>query len=246
MDVRQDASTREQVRNDIVAAAARLLSEQGAAAVTTRAVAQAAGVQAPTIYRLFGDKDGLIDAVAEHVMATYVATKQALAGADEAAGDPVADLRSAWRMHVEFGLANPELYALLGPRARGRSTQAASPATIAGIQVLRARVRRLAAAGRLRVQEHRATMMVHAAGNGSVLALLSTLPEQRDLGLADAMLEAVLGAILTTAPVTPDTRTNAIAMTFATVLPDLPGLSDAERALMSEWLDRSVSSPPNH
>ena len=38
-------------------------------------MAEAAGVQPPTLYRLFGDKDGLIDAVAEHVMATYVAAK---------------------------------------------------------------------------------------------------------------------------------------------------------------------------
>ncbi|WP_338419811.1 TetR family transcriptional regulator [Streptomyces klenkii] len=33
--------------------------------MTTRAVAAAAGVQAPAIYRLFGDKDGLLEAVAE-------------------------------------------------------------------------------------------------------------------------------------------------------------------------------------
>jgi AcrR family transcriptional regulator len=36
----------------------------GRRAVTTRAVAAGAGVQAPTIYRLFGDKDGLLDALA--------------------------------------------------------------------------------------------------------------------------------------------------------------------------------------
>ena len=64
-----------EVRASIVEAAARLLHEEGARAVTTRGVAQAAGVQAPTIYRLFGDKDGLVQAVAEHVMATYVAAK---------------------------------------------------------------------------------------------------------------------------------------------------------------------------
>ena len=46
-----------------------------AAAVTTRAVADAAGVQAPTLYRLFGDKDGLMEAVAEHVMAAFVHAK---------------------------------------------------------------------------------------------------------------------------------------------------------------------------
>src|SRR3954467_2649502 len=115
--------SKDDVRARVVDAAAQLLHRDGAQAVTTRAVAQAAGVQAPTIYRLFGDKDGLIDAVAEHVMATYVAAK-AVSTAD-ADGDPVADLRSGWRAHVEFGLANPELYALLNPPARSQS----SPAT---------------------------------------------------------------------------------------------------------------------
>ena len=92
------------------------MREQGARAVTTRGVADAAGVQAPTIYRLFGDKDGLIDAVAEHVMATYVATKTVAGDA----GDPVAELRTGWRMHIDFGLANPELYALLNSSRAGR------------------------------------------------------------------------------------------------------------------------------
>jgi len=43
--------------------------------VTTRSVALAAGVQAPTIYRLFGDKSGLLDAVVEHGFASYMARK---------------------------------------------------------------------------------------------------------------------------------------------------------------------------
>ena len=115
--------------------------------MTTRAVAQAAGVQAPTIYRLFGDKDGLLDAVAEHVMADL---RRGQGGAD-ADADPVADLRAGWRMHVEFGLANPELYALLtAPGGRDVTGDRA------GIAVLRTRVRRLAAAGLLRVDEQRA------------------------------------------------------------------------------------------
>ena len=50
-------------RARIVDVAARLLQTDGPAAVTTRAVAEGAGVQAPTIYRLFGDKEGLLDAV---------------------------------------------------------------------------------------------------------------------------------------------------------------------------------------
>ncbi|CCH18608.1 TetR/AcrR family transcriptional regulator [Micromonospora lupini] len=235
----QEAASRDDVRAGIVAAAARVLRENGADAVTTRAVAQAAGVQAPTIYRLFGDKDGLIDAVAEHVMAAYVSGKSA--SAHEATGDPVADLRSGWRTHIGFGLANPELYALMTTRGRGRP----SPATLAGIEVLRARVRRLAAAGLLRVDEQRALMMIHAAGNGTILALLGTPDDERDPGLADAMFDAVLSGIVADAPAAPDTATNAVTVTFATVLPDLPGLSDAERALMAEWLRRSLTHPPH-
>jgi AcrR family transcriptional regulator len=232
MDQPQTPDVRDDVRTVIVEAAARLLREQGARSVTTRGVAQAAGVQAPTIYRLFGDKDGLIDAVAEHVMAAYVAGKSVPPD-----GDPVADLRFGWRMHVDFGLANAELYALL--HAPGRA--ASSPATAAGIEVLRARVHRLAAAGLLRVGEQRALSMIHAAGTGTVLALLAVPAPQRDPGLPNAMFEAVLGGILATAPAAPDTGTSTVAVLFGTVLPDLPALTDAERTLMAEWLRRSLA-----
>ena len=206
------------------------MREQGARAVTTRGVAEAAGVQAPTIYRLFGDKDGLIDAVAEHVMATYVAAKTA--ASDD--GDPVQDLRAAWRMHIEFGLANPELYALLNTTRR-------SPATAAGIEILRGRVRRLATAGVLKVSERRALELIHAAGSGTILALLASPPDERDAGLADAMLEAVLAAIVVTAPAPAPGGPPAVAVSFATIIPELPALSDAERALLTEWVARAIA-----
>ncbi|WP_250008826.1 TetR/AcrR family transcriptional regulator [Actinoplanes sp. M2I2] len=219
----------------IVEAAARLLREQGVRAVTTRAVSQAAGVQAPTIYRQFGDKDGLIDAVAEHVMATYVAAKSETAAGE--GDDPVADLRAAWRAHIDFGLANPGLYALLTNPDRAER----SPATATGIEVLRARVRRVAAAGRLRVDEDRAVAMIHAAGAGTVLALAGQPAGQRDPDLAEAMFHTVAATLFTTAPATPDAEVATVAVTFATVLPGLPGLTDAERALMAEWLSRSLT-----
>ena len=64
---------------------------------------------------------------------------------------------------------------------------------------------------------------------------------ERDLGLAEAMFEAVAGRILATAPATPATDAATVAVTFGTVLPDLPALTEAERALMAEWLTRSLS-----
>ncbi|MFD0689471.1 TetR/AcrR family transcriptional regulator [Actinomadura fibrosa] len=228
----QETTGRAGTRTNLVEVAARLLREQGPAAVTTRAVAQAAGVQAPTIYRLFGDKDGLLDAVAEHVFAGYV-TGKALTGAD---GDPVADLRAGWDAHIGFGLANPALFGLLADPARGTR----SPAVAAGLKVLETRVHRVAATGRLRVTERRAVQLVHAAGTGAVLALLAMPPDDRHLGLADAMYEAVANAILTDAPALTEDGPTAAAVAFRTVVPDLPNLTAAERTLLAEWLDRAT------
>jgi AcrR family transcriptional regulator len=232
-DTRTYADRRE-TRENLVEVAARLMSEQGAAAVTTRAVAEAAGVQAPAIYRLFGDKDGLLDAVAEHVLAVYVAEKAVAADS----GDPIAVLRAAWRTHVGFGLANAALFSLIADPGRGSR----SPAAAAGLEVLRSRVRRLAATGRLRVTERRAVELFHAAGTGTVFTLLSMPPQDRDLGLVDAMYDTVMEAILTDAPALPEESTTAAAVTFRTLIPDLTALSDAERALLSEWLDRVSGS----
>ncbi|NIJ10443.1 AcrR family transcriptional regulator [Saccharomonospora amisosensis] len=214
-------------RTNLVEVAARLLREQGPAAVTTRGVAQAAGVQAPAIYRMFGDKDGLLDAVAEHVFATYVAEKSRTPDTD----DPLADLRAGWDTHIGFGLANPALYVLLAGRPP-------SPATVAGMAKLRAKVRRVAEIGRLRVSEQRAVELIHAANTGVVLTLIAA-PDS-DPGLADAMYEAVTRSILTDAPALAQDGPVAAAVAFRTVVPDLPALTDTERAMLSEWLDRAT------
>src|SRR3954464_3555278 len=102
-------SRRSDTRSRIVDVAARLLQEGGPAAVTTRSVALAAGVQAPAIYRLFGDKDGLLDAVAEQGFASYVAQKPPVDTDD----DPVEGLRAGWNLHVGFGVANAALFRLM-------------------------------------------------------------------------------------------------------------------------------------
>jgi AcrR family transcriptional regulator len=235
-DARPGDVRRPETRANLVEVAAQLLREQGPAAVTTRAVAQAAGVQAPTIYRLFGDKDGLLDAVAEHVFATYVAGKTLTPDS----GDPIADLRAGWDMHVGFGLANAALFGLLTDPSRGTR----SPATAAGLEVLRGRVHRVAAIGRLRVAERRAVELIHAAGTGAVLTLLSMPLADRDLGLADAMYDAVMQSILTDVPALAEDNTTAAAIAFRTVVPKLPMLTDVERALLSEWLDRATGGCP--
>ncbi|WP_433041938.1 TetR/AcrR family transcriptional regulator [Dactylosporangium sp. CS-033363] len=230
-----DEPKRADVRMAIVEAAAELLRDVGPGAVTTRGVAERAGVQAPTIYRLFGDKDGLLEAVAEHVMTRFVADKAAgQAAAAAADADPLEDLRQSWRRQVEFSLANPAIFRLLSDPDRVLD----SPAAQKGRQVLEARVHRLAATGRLRVPEAHAIDLIQAAGVGTIQTLLVTPRERRDPSLGDAMMDAVLARILTDAPAEePDTPT-AAAVALRALAPQIDVLSEGERRLLMEWMDR--------
>jgi AcrR family transcriptional regulator len=232
-----DALVTPDTRTRIVEVAAGLLRDEGPAAVTTRGVAQAAGVQAPAIYRLFGDKDGLLEAVAEHVMSSFVAAKASVVeAATQADVDPVDDLRDGWRSQVAFGLDNPALFALLSDPGR----VAGSPAARRGRAVLEARVHRVAVAGRLRVSEERAVGLVQTSGVGVITTLLGTPVDDRDPGLAEAALDGLLAQILTDAPVADPTGHLATVVAFRAVAPELGRLSGSERRLLAEWLDRVV------
>lgn len=229
-------SERDSVRERIVRTAATLLNEQGVDAVTTRAVAQAAGLQPPAIYRLFADKDALLDAVVQHVYAEFVEAKRASAVEEEAA-DPVVALHAGWRTYIEFGLANPAAFALAADPLRARRTDGV-PALRHGLEVLVARVHRIAAAGRLRVTEQHAVDLIHAAGAGVLVTLLGQPPQRRDPGIAEAIYDAVMGAILTSAPALPTDDIAAAVTAFRALAPRLPQLSPSEAALLDEWLRR--------
>ena len=138
-------------------------------------------------------------------------------------------------MHIGFGLANEALFGLLADPGRGARSSAAA----AGLEVLRARVHRVAAAGQLQVTEQRAVELIQAAGTGVVLTLLSRPPEERDSDFADAMYEAVTRSILSDVPALPRDGTTAVAVAFRAAVPNLPMLTGTERALLSEWLDRA-------
>ena len=97
------------VRIRILEAASELLACSADADISTRAVCEAAGVTAPTLYHHFGSKQGLIDTVTSHGFSQYVSP----AGSPEASPDPIQDLRDGWDRHVLFGLEHPTFYALL-------------------------------------------------------------------------------------------------------------------------------------
>ncbi|MGQ7296608.1 TetR/AcrR family transcriptional regulator [Quadrisphaera sp. KR29] len=236
---------RDAVRARLVDVAVHLLRDRGPDAVTTRAVAAAAGVQAPTIYRLFGDKDGLLDAVAERAADDFVAAKAQAARAEAHRGaDPVKDLRAAFWAQVEFGVANPEVFRLLGDPARVLRSGAAQ----AGRAVLQARVHRVALTGRLRVPEGRCVDMVQSAGTGVVQTLLATPVPDRDPHLVGAMWDALVAAVLVDGAGSADgsgaaePTASATFVAFRALAPQLPGLTGAERALLVDWLARAETA----
>lgn len=226
-------SDREEVRRRIIDAATELLYDQGLDAVTTRAVSAAAGVQSPTLYRLFTDMNGLLEAVAADGFERYLAAKHAQVFSD----DPVDDLRRGFDLHVGFGLANPAHYLLM----YGRSVPGERhPADEKGLLRLRTLVERIAAAGRLVVDVDVAIAMMHAATVGVTLTLIETPPDEREPGLPGRLREALLAAVTTETPEGPPSLARR-AVALKAVLDDDPDLYSAgERALLEELLDRAA------
>ncbi|WP_367669681.1 TetR/AcrR family transcriptional regulator [Streptomyces sp. DT2A-34] len=239
------AESRADLKKRLVEAAADLLVAEGRDAVTTRAVSTAAGVQPPTIYRLFGDMNGLLAATAADGFARYLAQKSSRAPS----ADPVDDLRAGWDMHLDFGLGNPAHYLLMyGHPQPGGESDAAKEAH----RLLREILERVARAGRLTVPVERAAQMVHGAGTGVTFALLALKPEERDLGVSAQTREAVIAAITTSAdtdgdvPRAPDSAREARRRVVAlrSILDDMPATyTPGERMLLEELLDRAGRDP---
>jgi AcrR family transcriptional regulator len=226
-----DPAYGDDVRERILAATAEIIAQKGRDAATTRAVATAAGVQAPTIYRLFGDKDGLLEAVVEHGLKEYVAQKSSRTPHD----DPVDELRAGWDLHVAFGLSHPGLFVIMSGNPRPSPM---SPALHTAMGILRQKIRNIAVAGRLRVTEDRAVTLLHAAGTGTVFALLTQPEAQRDLGLSALARDSIIAAITSDPVIAPGQGVASAAVAMNALLEQTAVLSDGERHLMTEWLTR--------
>lgn len=235
-------------RERILQAAAELLAEGGSEAVSTRAVSARAGVQAPTLYRLFGDKQGMLDALISYGFDRYMADKKAGHGRSRKtiSDDPVDFLRRGWDMHVEFGLMQPALYALMyGNVHPGQRPAAAKEA----YQTLLELMEQVAAAGALRVPADIAARMIQSAGVGVTLSLIANPDGPATAELSAQVRDAILAAITVqsddqaTGPSAADDGLAARALTLDALIDERPEvLSEGETALLHEWLRRLATS----
>ncbi|OIJ67771.1 TetR/AcrR family transcriptional regulator [Streptomyces mangrovisoli] len=228
-------------RAALIEAAAALLAQSPAGDVSTRAVCEAAGVQQPVLYRLFGDKDGLLAATVDHVWDQYLGMKRAAAKSE----DPLRDIRAGWDSHTAFALAHPHAYTLMVSPGLRAVPEAAAEA----MRILREDLDRLAAQGRLRVAPETAARMIMSANTGVSLSLITRPGLYPDTSLSTLVRDAIHAAILA-GPATPaDPAGDARAAAVTTLLASVGDLTPepftaAESALFGEWLTRIPAADP--
>lgn len=189
----------DRTRQTILEAADRLLIESASEdAVSIRAVADAVGLTAPTIYRHFTDKSHLLfevcaahfDRMAREVVAPVV----------EREPDPVEALRQIAHAYVRFGLDDPEHYRIMfmghadhTPEQYDDEQILATGCFASVIEV----VRRATEAGRIRDVEGGPVMTAHVLWSG-VHGIVATKVAKPNMPAPDpdALVEVLVDAFL--------------------------------------------------
>jgi AcrR family transcriptional regulator len=181
-----------ETRDALVAAALKVLEQDGEAQFSTRAVCAIANVSAPTLYHHFGNADGLLSAAMAEAFSQFLASKMAAVQSP----DPVTVLREGWDDYVRFAAARPRLYmAMMSRFLQGAEIPAAQQA----VALLMQRIRAIAAEGRLAVTIEAAADHVWASANAA--SLLHVTAQQRkaarpDPAVIEDLRERTMQAIL--------------------------------------------------
>jgi AcrR family transcriptional regulator len=203
--------------------------------ISTRAVCEAVGVGAPTLYRLFGDKNGLLSAVVDYGFDRYLSIKRNARPSE----DPVTDLRNGWDSHVEFALDHPAVYRMMFSPSLTDVPNAAQDA----LALLRAVLDRCAEAGRLQIAPGAAAQTIMAANVGVALSLITQPRTYSDPTLSRRVRDALFASVLEDKPTTVDASVATTALQLSALLRANPSdvLTGAEAALLQQWLESLAS-----
>jgi AcrR family transcriptional regulator len=236
------------VQTRILDAAAELIANSVDGDVSTRAICEAAGVTAPTLYHHFRDKAGLVRAVVDYGWTLFLAKKSAVSAVvHEHVAD---DIRAGWDNHVEFALQNPNFYRLMWSPGVAPNSLALREAH----EMLFDRLTLGASRGQLRISATKAAQTVMAACVGTALALISEPEQYPDPAFAMQLREAVIASVTVGEPSAGrrQSRRAAEEPTLASVAATLSGkldadpnpLTAAERRLMQQWLTALANAVP--
>lgn len=221
------------LRSALLAAAERQLVAAPDGDIATRAVCEAVGVTQPVLYRIFGDKRGLLDALADSGLERYAARKAEL----EVSTNPAADLRAGWNDHLTFAEQHAALYRLMFAPRPWASSRARDGITA----LLRKTLSRCAAAGLLRVEIDVALAMLLAANVGLALNRMAD-PDLRDVAdVSESLRDAVMSSVLEDETVKRQSDPGAAArrqIREQLRLDPPEALLPEETALLGVWLNR--------
>ncbi|GIF16312.1 TetR/AcrR family transcriptional regulator [Actinoplanes teichomyceticus] len=221
------------VRAALIQAAERQLTASPDGDIATRAVSEEAGVTQPVLYRLFGDKRGLLDAVADAGFDRYARRKSEL----EVTDNPVGDLYAGWDDHMAFATENPALYQLMfAPRPRSGATTYRRILTL-----LEATLLRCAAAGALTTTPRAAAQLILSANIGVALGRIAAPELFDDPALSHRARDAAFATVLThpATPSGPDPLRDAARQLRSQLsLSGTDRLEPAETVLLDRWLER--------
>ena len=177
----------------LLAAALKVLEDEGEAQFSTRAVCALAKVTAPTLYHHYGSADGLLSAAMAEAFSQFLDSKKAAVKST----DPVTALREGWDDYVRFAAARPRLYAAMMSRVlQGAQLPAAQQA----FTLLIERIATIEAQGRLALTVMAAADLMWASANAASLLyvtaqLHNTAPPTTDV--LEDIRENAVGTILT-------------------------------------------------
>ena len=149
-------------RDTLLAAALKVLEDEGEAQFSTRSVCAIAKVTAPTLYHHYGSADGLLSAALAEAFAQFLESKRAAIQSP----DPVTALREGWDDYVRFAAARPRLYAAMMSRVLDG---AEIPAATQAFALLIERIAAIAAEGRLAPTVEVAADLIWASANAASL-----------------------------------------------------------------------------
>ncbi|MFZ0778656.1 MAG: TetR/AcrR family transcriptional regulator [Xanthobacteraceae bacterium] len=145
-----------------MAAALKVLGDEGEAQFSTRSVCAIAKVTAPTLYHHYGSADGLLSAALAEAFAQFLESKRAAIQSR----DPVMALREGWDDYVRFAAARPRLYAAMMSRVLDG---AEIPAATQAFALLIERIAAIAAEDRLAPTVEVAADLIWASANAASL-----------------------------------------------------------------------------
>jgi AcrR family transcriptional regulator len=186
----------EQTRAALRGAAEQIVAEDGAGALSVRAVAEAATTTTRAVYSVFGSKDGLVDALAQTAFEFLFTEIEALPDTT----DPVADLLDVGVVFRRLVHEHPALYRIAFQRVVPglRSGPELSAARERAFAQLQGRIRRLEEGGLLgRTSLSDATIAFEAVMEGLANAelrgaTLRLLPEGDEEGAWNRALVNVI------------------------------------------------------